>query len=118
MLLNYTGVFIVLLWGIVFPIILLLAQKLLSPNNPTPGKMTTYECGLDTQGDTWIRFKLSYFMYALIFVIFDVETIFLYPWAMQFKTMGVFGIVEMVIFMAILILGFAYAWKEGALEWM
>ncbi|UWG96337.1 NADH-quinone oxidoreductase subunit A [Dehalobacter sp. DCM] len=118
MLLNYTGVFIVLLWGIIFPIILLWAQKLLSPNNPTPAKLLTYECGLDTQGDTWIRFKLSYFMYALIFVIFDVETIFLYPWAMQFKNMGVFGIVEMVIFMAILILGFAYAWKEGALEWM
>lgn len=118
MLSNYTGIFIVLLWGIIFPIILLWAQKLLSPNNPTPAKLLTYECGLDTRGDTWIRFKLSYFMYALIFVVFDVETIFLYPWAMQFNNMGIFGIVEMVIFMAILILGFAYAWKEGALEWM
>lgn len=118
MLINYTGIFIVLLWGIIFPIILLWAQKLLSPNNPTPAKLLTYECGLDTQGDTWIRFKLSYFMYALLFVVFDVETIFLYPWAMQFQNLGVFGIVEMVIFMTILILGFAYAWKEGALEWM
>jgi len=118
MLINYAGIAVILAWGIVFPVILLVVQRLLSPNNPTKAKLLTYECGLDTQGDTWIRFKISYFMYALIFVVFDVETIFLYPWAMLFQNLGLFAIVEMVIFIAILILGFAYAWKEGALEWM
>ena len=118
MLINYTGVFVILVWGIVFPVILLWAQRLISPYNPTLAKITTYECGLDTQGDTWIRFKISYFMYALVFLIFDVETVFLYPWAVLFQKLGAFGIIEMIIFMGILIVGFAYAWKEGALEWI
>ncbi|RNC29376.1 MAG: NAD(P)H-quinone oxidoreductase subunit 3 [Candidatus Dichloromethanomonas elyunquensis] len=118
MLFRYTGIAVILVWGIVFPVILLRLQKMISPHNPTRAKTLTYECGLDTQGDTWIRFKISYFMYALIFVVFDVETVFLYPWAVLFQKLGLFGIIEMIIFMAILIVGFAYAWKEGALQWM
>ncbi|PKM46016.1 MAG: NADH-quinone oxidoreductase subunit A [Firmicutes bacterium HGW-Firmicutes-8] len=118
MLIKYAGVVIIMIWGIVFPAILLGLSKLFHPNNPTPTKLSTYECGLETQGETWVQFKISYFMYALIFVAFDVETIFLYPWAVRFQSLGLFGIVEMFIFMAILIVGFWYAWKEGALEWM
>ncbi len=118
MLISYAGVFVILVWGIVFPVILLWVQRLISPYHPTHAKNLTYECGLDTQGDTWIRFKISYFMYALVFLVFDVETVFLYPWAVLFKNLGLFGIIEMIIFVAILIIGFAYAWKEGALEWI
>ncbi len=118
MLINYAGVFVVLVWGIIFPVILLWIQRLISPYHPTYAKNLTYECGLDTKGDTWIRFKISYFMYALVFLIFDVETVFLYPWAVLFKDLGLFGIIEMLIFVAILVIGFVYAWKEGALEWI
>lgn len=118
---NYAGIGAILLVAIIFPMVLLAVSWLVHPKKITPEKLTTYECGLDTQGDTWVQFKVSYFMYALVFVAFDVETVFLYPWAMRFKsllTQGTFAFVEMFIFIAILLIGFAYAWKEGALEWM
>lgn len=120
MLTSFAGIFIILVVGIVFPLILLGVSRILhnSHRNPTPVKLLTYECGLETQGETWVQFKLSYFMYALVFLAFDVETIFLYPWAMKFQSLGTFAIVEMIIFMTILLVGFWYAWKEGALEWM
>lgn len=81
-------------------------------------KQETYECGLQTQGPTWVQFKISYFLYALIFLLFDVETVFLYPWAVKFQVLGLFAFIEMLIFIAILVLGLWYAWKEGALEWL
>lgn len=118
MLMSHAGLLVILAVGIVFPWLLLLVASLLRPKNPTPVKLSTYECGLETQGDTWIQFKLSYFMYALIFVAFDVETVFLYPWAVKFQSLGLFAIIEMIIFISIILLGFWYAWKEGALEWM
>lgn len=120
MLTSYAGIAVVLVVGIIFPLILLGVSRILHADhrNPTPIKLSTYECGLETQGDTWVQFKISYFMYALIFVAFDVETIFLYPWAVQFQSLGLFAIVEMFIFIAILLIGYLYAWKEGALEWM
>lgn len=118
MLAEYGGLAVIVAWGILFPAALLGLSKLFHPKNPTPVKLLTYECGLDTQGETWVQFKVSYFMYALIFVVFDVETIFLIPWAMKFQSLGLFAIVEMLIFIAILLIGYLYAWKEGALEWM
>lgn len=120
MLTSYAGIVVILVIGLVFPMILLGVARILNRNHqhPTPVKLLTYECGLETQGDTWVQFKISYFMYALVFVAFDVETIFLYPWAVKFQSLGLFAIVEMFIFIAILVLGFWYAWKEGALEWM
>lgn len=120
MLTSYAGIAVILVVGILFPMILLGVSFLLHYNHrkPTPVKLLTYECGLETQGDTWVQFKVSYFMYALVFVAFDVETIFLYPWAVKFQSLGLFGIVEMFIFIAILLVGFWYAWKEGALEWI
>lgn len=118
MLKDFSAIGIFLIVAIAFPIITLAVSSLVRPNRPSPEKQTTYECGLDTQGETWVQFKSNYFMYALIFVAFDVETIFLYPWAVQFKSLGLFAFIEMIIFMTILIIGFWYAWKEGALEWM
>jgi NADH:ubiquinone oxidoreductase subunit 3 (subunit A) len=102
----------------IFPIILFVVSWLVNPKKPTAEKLSTYECGLETTGETWVQFKTNYFMYAMIFVAFDVETVFLYPWAVQFRQLGTFAFVEMFIFITILILGFWYAWKEGALEWM
>ena len=118
MLKDFSAIGIFLVVAIIFPIVTLTISSLVRPNRPSPEKQVTYECGLDTQGETWVQFKSNYFMYALVFVAFDVETIFLYPWAVQFKSLGLFAFIEMIIFMTILIIGFWYAWKEGALEWM
>jgi NADH:ubiquinone oxidoreductase subunit 3 (subunit A) len=109
------GIF--LLGGFGFALMAILPNWLLRPRNPNREKEKTYECGLDTQGPTWIQFKAGYFMYALIFVAFDVETVFLYPWAVAFKSLGLFALVEMAIFISILAIGLWYAWKKGALEW-
>ena len=118
---DYAGIGAILLVAIIFPIILLTVSWLVHPKKKTSEKLATYECGLETQGETWVQFKISYFMYALVFVAFDVETVFLYPWAMKYSSFvadgKLFGIVEMFIFIAILLIGFWYAWKEGALEW-
>jgi NADH-quinone oxidoreductase subunit A len=77
----------------------------------------TYECGVETYGSSWFRFNVSFYLYALLFVIFDIETVFLYPWAVSFKALGMFGFMEMIVFILILLVGLAYAWKKEALKW-
>ncbi|HHT64238.1 MAG: NADH-quinone oxidoreductase subunit A [Bacillota bacterium] len=118
MLQQYSGLGIYLIAAIIFPFIIVFVALILGPKRPNPEKLTTYECGLDTQGPTWVQFKINYFLYALVFVVFDVETVFLYPWAVKFQALGLFAFIEMIIFIAILVIGLWYAWKEGALEWM
>lgn len=105
--------------GVIFAIVALSASWLLSPTKPTKGKGITYECGVDTIGPPWIRFRSGYYVFAILFVIFDIETIFLYPWALAMgKTaVGWFFFAEMLLFVSILLGGLFYAWKEGALEW-
>lgn len=118
---EYAGVGAVVIVAVLFPALIIGISYLVHPKWTTSEKLLAYECGIDTQGDTWVQFKASYFMYALVFVAFDVETVFLYPWAMRFKSLllqGSFAFVEMFVFIAILVIGFWYAWKEGALEWM
>jgi NADH-quinone oxidoreductase subunit A len=92
---------------------------LLSPTKPTEGKGYTYECGLKPIGKPWVRFRPGYFIYAILYVVFDIETIFLYPWALSYgrSATGWFLFAEMFIFVAILIAGLLYAWKEGSLAW-
>jgi NADH-quinone oxidoreductase subunit A len=114
---DFATLGIFLLGGITFGIIVLITNWLVRPKRPGIEKEKTYECGLDTEGPTWIQFRISYFLYALIFVIFDVETVFLYPWAVAFNAVGIYGFVEMCIFVGMLSLGLWYAWKKGALEW-
>jgi NADH-quinone oxidoreductase subunit A len=89
----------------------------LQPRHATAQKLSTCECGVEPVGRAWVQFKASYFLYALVFVVFDVETVFLYPWAVQFRSLGLFAVIEMMIFIGILLIGLAYAWKKGALEW-
>lgn len=117
MLKDFGTLGIFLIGGILFAVVAVLANWLLAPKRPNREKEKTYECGLDTQGPTWVQFKIGYFLYALIFVAFDVETVFLYPWAVTFRATGIFTLVEMVIFIGILVFGLWYAWKEKALEW-
>lgn len=115
---QYGVIAIFFIVGTLFPIIAILLSRFLGPKKkPCKIKEDTYECGLTTEGPSWIQFKMSYFLYALVFLVFDVETIFLYPWAVKFQSLGLFALIEMLIFIAILVVGFWYAWKEGALEW-
>ena len=93
-------------------------SKLLSPRKPNPIKNTIYECGLETEGETWVQFKVQYYIYAIVFVIFDIETVFLYPWAAAYNQRPLFALVEMGIFILILLTGLFYAWRKGALEWV
>jgi NADH-quinone oxidoreductase subunit A len=95
-----------------------LVAKLLRPRRPSRVKLQTYECGESTVGSSWIQYNVGYYIFALIFVIFDVEVVFLFPWAVAFKKLGLFALIEMFIFLAILIFGLVYAWRKGALKWV
>lgn len=99
------------------PILALTASKLLRPKSQNYSRITTYESGMEPIGGAWIQFNIRYYMFALVFVIFDVETVFLYPWAVAFNHLGVLAFIEALIFIAILVVGLAYAWRKGALEW-
>ena len=89
----------------------------LRPNNPTPVKLETYECGMEAIGGRWSQFNFRYYMYAILFVIFDVEVVFLYPWATRFLQLELFALIEMLVFVLILLVGWAYAWRKRDLEW-
>lgn len=118
MLKDFGIIGIFLLGGLAFTMIMLLTNWVLRPRRKHgESAESTFECGLDTQGQTWIQFRINYFLYALIFVVFDIETVFLYPWAVKFSSLGAFAFIEMIIFIAILLVGLWYAWKKGALEW-
>ncbi len=103
--------------GTLFVVVALSSSWLLSPKRPSAEKSTTYECGIEPVGSPWIQFKIGYYVYALLFVVFDIETVFLYPWAVVFRQTGLFVLVEMFIFVGIIVGGLAYAWREGALKW-
>ena len=92
-------------------------SKRFSPSKPGPDKNDVYECGLKSKGDAWIQFRSDYYIYAIIFLIFDVETIFLFPWAIIYKQLAVFGLIEMMVFLGILIVGYIWIIKKGALDW-
>lgn len=114
---SYVIVTVFLILGIAFPILVLSLGRILRPHKPTTAKETTYESGNDPVGDSQIRFNVRYYLYALMFVVFDVETVFLYPWAVAYKQLGLFALVEMVIFAGLLLIGLIYAWKKKVLQW-
>nr|UZS90997.1 NADH-plastoquinone oxidoreductase subunit 3 [Toona sinensis] len=101
----------------VIPILAFLISAVLAPINKGPEKLSSYESGIEPMGDAWLQFRIRYYMFALVFVVFDVETVFLYPWAMSFDVLGISVFIEAFIFMLILIVGSVYAWRKGALEW-
>lgn len=93
-------------------------NRLVSPKVPGREKMSTYECGVDPIGSGWTQSTIRYYIFALLFVIFDVEAVFLFPWAVVFEDIGLFAFVEMMIFVAILALGLLYAWRRKVLDWL
>lgn len=114
----YNMVFLFLVLGAVFGVACLLIAYFVHPSRPgEKDKLIPYECGEEPVGSSFVQFNLRFYVYALIFVIFDVEVVFLFPWAVVFKKLGLFAFVEMVIFIGILLVGYAYAWRRGALEW-
>ena len=95
----------------------LILANFIAPKKPGQSKQAPYECGLESSGDSWVQFNVQYYIYALLFVIFDVEVVFIYPWALVWKGLGPAVFAEMILFIAILAVGLVYAWKKGVLEW-
>ncbi|MBB6447186.1 NADH-quinone oxidoreductase subunit A [Bacillus benzoevorans] len=114
---NYMVVAIFLILGILLPVVALTFGRLLRPHKPEEAKYTTYESGIEPFHDSRIQFNLGYYIFALMFVIFDVETIFLYPWAVAYDKLGIFALIEMLIFVIMLVIGLVYAWKKKVLKW-
>lgn len=111
------------LFALAFPLIPIVGSAVLGllkirPKHPNPIKEATYECGVETEGDALGQFNARYYVFALLFVIFDVEAVFLFPWAVAFRQLGLFAFVEALLFVLILVVGYLYAWRRKALEWL
>ncbi|WP_223701064.1 NADH-quinone oxidoreductase subunit A [Sutcliffiella deserti] len=115
---NYLIVVVFLALGVLLPVVALTAGRLLRPHKPSIAKQTTYESGIDPFHDSRVQFNVRYYIFALLFVIFDVETVFLYPWAVAYEKLGVFALIEMLIFVVMLLIGLLYAWKKKVLKWI
>lgn len=114
---DYSVIAWFLIGGTAFVAVTLGLSRLLQHRKPELVKSEIYECGVEPIGPPWVQFKIGYYVYALLFVLFDVETVFLYPWAVTLNALPLFVLGEMIVFLVILGLGLAYAWKEGALTW-
>lgn len=110
--------------ALILPLALFMASvpiglsRLLGPRKSNPAKDAAYECGIETVGDTWVQFKVQYYIFALVFVVFDVETVFLFPFAVAFNAVSLFAVFEVTLFILILVAGLVYVWRKGALEWV
>ena len=98
-------------------VLLIALSKAISPRSFNPQKMEAYECGIPTRGKSWMQFRVGYYLFAILFLMFDVETVFLFPWAVITRDLGLTGLFSILFFLLILVLGLAYAWRKGALEW-
>ncbi len=117
MLESYIPIGIIMIFGLAFGIVMSKASEWFGPKNPTDVKSSTYESGMEPIRTARERVSVKYYMVAMLFILFDLEVVFLYPWAVNFKWLGVFGLIEMAIFIGILMLGYLYLLRKGALEW-
>ncbi len=104
--------------ALAFPVVAIILAKLIRPSAPFLTKLEAYECGIKAASNARGRYTVRFYIVAILFVIFDLETVFLYPWAVRYKSLGWFGVIEMVVFLAILIVGYIWAYKKGALDWV
>ena len=118
MLPQYIPIFVFLVVAAAFPVVALLLAKLVRPDAPYKEKLLPYECGIDPVSDARGRYTVRFYIIAILFLIFDVESVFLFPWAVRYKALGTFGFLEMVIFLGLLVVGYIWVWKKGALEWV
>ena len=112
----FVGLFLMI--APIFPIIALLIPRFIAPRKPNPIKLQAYECGMETVGNTWIQFKVQYYIFALTFLVFDIETVFLFPWAVAFDQLPLFAVLEGILFILILVAGLIYLWRKDALKWV
>ena len=117
MLENYLPILVFLVLGLVFGIAPMVAGFVLAPNRPDADKLSPYECGFEAFEDSRMKFDVRYYLVAILFILFDLEIAFLFPWAVVLPEIGFFGYAAMMLFLAILVVGFVYEWKKGALEW-
>ena len=117
MLEQYFPILLFIVVGLVVGVVPVALGSLIGPNNPDSEKLSPYECGFEAFEDARMRFDVRYYLVAILFILFDLEIAFLFPWAIVLNEIGTFGFVSMLIFLAILTVGFAYEWKKGALEW-
>ncbi len=114
---NFVLLFTMIITAVALVFAGMLVARLISPRSYNKHKSEAYECGIPTQGETWVHFKAGYYLFAILFLMFDIETIFLFPWATVVQELGIKALVGVLFFMFILILGLAYAWRKKALEW-
>ncbi|HYQ87192.1 MAG TPA: NADH-quinone oxidoreductase subunit A [Bacteroidota bacterium] len=117
MLAGYVPIGIMIALGICFGVVMSKASEWFGPRNPNEVKLSTYESGMDPVRSARERVSIKYYMVAMLFILFDIEVVFLYPWAVNFRALGSFGFGEMLVFIAILMNGYLYLWKKGAFEW-
>jgi len=115
--LNYLFLGLFFIGALVVPLLPIVLARFIAPKKPGRTKLQPYECGMEVEGDAWVQFRMQYYLFAILFVVFDVEALFLFPWAVVFKETGIPGLVAIGIFLGVLALGLVYAWQEGALEW-
>ena len=118
MLTSYAGVLAFIVVALGFLVVNLIAWKVLRPSRFSEEKLTTYECGENPTGSAWIQFNIRFYVFALIFIIFDVEAVFLLPWAVVFRELGMLAFLEGLVFIGILVVALAYVWRKGDLEWV
>jgi NADH-quinone oxidoreductase subunit A len=117
MLAEYFPVLLFILVGLAIGVLPVALGWMLAPNRPDPEKLSPYECGFEAFEDARMKFDVRYYLVAILFILFDLEIAFLFPWAIVVREIGLFGFVSMMIFLGILVVGFVYEWKKGALEW-
>ncbi len=115
---DFGTVLVAAILGIIMVAVPLMVQSLVAPSKKSKEKLETYECGEESEGSAWLQFNIRFYVIALIFLIFDVEVVFLFPWAVVFKDLGILAMVEMSIFLVILIVGLAYVWVKADLDWV
>ena len=115
---SYSVVLAVVVAGMLLVAVAFTAARLVAPARPVDGKLLTYECGIDPVGEGWSQSQVRYYVYGFLFVIFDVESVFLFPWARVFESLGYQAVVSMTIFILILAVGLLYAWRKGVLRWV
>ncbi len=117
MLENYFPILMFIFVGLAFGVVPMLAGRILAPHRPDAEKLSPYECGFEAFEDARMKFDVRYYLVAILFILFDLEIAFLFPWAIMLNEIGLFGYIAMVIFLGILVVGFIYEWMKGALEW-
>ncbi|MBW1811428.1 MAG: NADH-quinone oxidoreductase subunit A [Deltaproteobacteria bacterium] len=116
-MLGYEGVLLLLVLGGTIAVVFVLLSRFLGPRNPNSKKTSVYECGVEPVKTARERFPVRFYIVAILFVLFDIEAVFLLPWARLFRELGLFGLIEMALFVLVLVIGLVYAWRKGALEW-